>query len=146
MSAARAATGAALAEAARGLVGCRFRLHGRDPATGLDCVGVVAAALAGCGRRAAVPGDYALRMRDVARVWTEAKRLGLRQATGGVDPGDVLLFHVGPAQHHLGIVVAGRSLVHAHAGLKRVVVAPPDPAWQQVGHWCLPADFAHQDI
>ena len=31
----------ALAEAAAALVGSRFRLHGRDPATGLDCIGGV---------------------------------------------------------------------------------------------------------
>ena len=41
----------ALAEAALGLLGVPFRLHGRDPATGLDCVGLVAEALRRAGRR-----------------------------------------------------------------------------------------------
>ncbi len=40
----------AFAEAAESLVGIRFRLFGRDPAYGLDCVGLVAAALARSGR------------------------------------------------------------------------------------------------
>ena len=39
-------SGAALAAAAESLVGTRFRLHGRDPDTGLDCVGLLAASLA----------------------------------------------------------------------------------------------------
>lgn len=38
---------AALAEAALSLVGTRFRLHGRVAETGLDCVGLVAAAMRG---------------------------------------------------------------------------------------------------
>ena len=39
------ATGEALATAAEQLIGIPFRLHGRNPETGLDCVGVVAAAV-----------------------------------------------------------------------------------------------------
>ena len=35
---------AAIIAAARAAIGARFRLHGRDPATGLDCVGLVACA------------------------------------------------------------------------------------------------------
>ena len=38
-------SGAAIAAAARALVGVPFRLQGRDPALGLDCVGLVGAAL-----------------------------------------------------------------------------------------------------
>ena len=40
------AAGPALASAAEALVGARFRLHGRDPATGLAGLCVLAAALA----------------------------------------------------------------------------------------------------
>ena len=59
-------TGAKLARAAMALVGCRFRLHGRDPASGLDCVGVLHAALASCGRSVSLPDTYTLRLRDPA--------------------------------------------------------------------------------
>ena len=43
--------------AARDLVGVRFRLQGRSRASGVDCVGLAALALAGCsgGGRAAHP-------------------------------------------------------------------------------------------
>ena len=39
----------ALARAAAGCLGVRFRLHGRDPATGLDCLGLLGAALVATG-------------------------------------------------------------------------------------------------
>ena len=38
--------GDALAQAAQKLIGSPFRLHGRNRETGLDCIGVVGAALA----------------------------------------------------------------------------------------------------
>ena len=43
-------SGEALAEAAVAFAGTRFRLHGRDPETGLDCIGLLAAALTRIGR------------------------------------------------------------------------------------------------
>jgi hypothetical protein len=56
-------TGDELAAQARALVGAPFRLHGRDPETGLDCLGVLAAALAACGISARLPNGYVLRNR-----------------------------------------------------------------------------------
>ena len=58
-------SGAALAAAAESLVGTRFRLHGRDPDTGLDCVGLLAASLAAIGRAAPLPNGYRLRARSL---------------------------------------------------------------------------------
>ena len=56
---------------ARGALGARFRLGGRDPAFGLDCVGVVAWA----HELADVPADYGLRGGDAARAATSALRI-----------------------------------------------------------------------
>ena len=42
-------SGAAIAAAARALVGVPFRLQGRDPVLGLDCVGLVGAAMRAAG-------------------------------------------------------------------------------------------------
>jgi cell wall-associated NlpC family hydrolase len=130
-------TGADLANAASSLVGSRFRLHGRDPATGLDCIGLFAAAMAACGRSVALPNGYALRTRDPANLLPEASRLGFEPAASPMEVGDVLLFAVGPAQFHLGIAATGTTVVHAHAGLRRVVSGPPDPRWAVAGHWRL---------
>lgn len=120
--------GEAVAARALALVGTRFRLHGRDVAGGLDCVGVVALA---CGV-ASVPSGYALRGGDVARV---AAAIDTRLARGdGRVVGDVLLFSVGAGQLHLGIATA-RGVVHADAGLRRVVERPGVAPWVLIGAW-----------
>ena len=117
-----------MARAAQALVGARFRLHGRDVAGGLDCVGVVAAALGG----AAVPTGYALRGGDPVRV---AGLLDERLARGdGRSPGDVLLFAVGAGQLHLA-VASGGGFVHADAGLGRVVERSGIAPWVLIGAW-----------
>lgn len=114
--------------AALALVGCRFRLHGRDPETGLDCVGVVALA---AGLEA--PRGYALRGGDASAIGSALEKQGLvreREAR----PGDVLLMRTGPAQLHLGIRTTS-GLVHADAGLRRVVERPGAPEWEVLGIW-----------
>lgn len=130
-------SGAALASAAEALAGCRFRLHGRLPATGLDCVGVLAAALAAIGRAAPLPRAYSLRMRAVGNLDAIVAACGLVAATDRVQPGDVLLVRAGPCQFHLAIALAGDRFVHAHAGLRRVVVQPGPLAWPVAGRWRL---------
>jgi hypothetical protein len=127
----------ALAAAALELVGCPFRLHGRDPATGLDCVGLVAAALAAVGVRPVPPAGYALRNLDIAQWLPLAERSGLRPASGPVRTGDVMLIALPTCQHHLVIALDSASVVHAHAGLRRVVRQPLDPAWQIASRWHL---------
>lgn len=129
--------GDALATAALDLIGCPFRLHGRDPATGLDCIGLACAALALTGRHPIAPGGYALRNLEIGRWLPLAEQSGLMPASGAVQAGDVLLIALGFAQHHLVIAVDAASVVHAHAGLRRVVRQPRDPAWQVSAMWRL---------
>ena len=129
-------SGDALAEAAEALVGTRFRLHGRDPATGLDCVGLLAAALGAIGRPAALPNGYALRARRLPEVDGAARGCGLMPVSPPFRPGDVLLVRPHACQFHL--LIAGRdAFVHAHAGLKRVVALAGPPPWPIVRHWRL---------
>jgi len=131
------AAGKDLARAALALVGCRFRLRGRDPPTGIDCIGVLALALRATGRPGAVPCDYRMRMRDLSRMWVWAAANGFRAVNGEVLPGDVVVFAVGPEQVHLGIAVGDGGFVHAHAGLQRVVRAAVPEAWTVIGQWRL---------
>lgn len=130
--------GIALADAAADLVGVRFRLHGRDPASGLDCVGLVGAALAATGRSVALPCDYTLKMRSLARFAGLASHLGLCPAERDVCVGDILLLCVGPCQFHMGIVGPKGCFIHAHAGLRRVVQSSL-PQGDIVERWRLPA-------
>ena len=52
-------------------------------------------------------------------------------------PGDILVIAPAPGRRHLAVVVPG-GVVHAHAGLGRVVEGPLDPAWVVIGAWRLP--------
>lgn len=133
--------GERVAAAARAMVGASFRLHGRDPATGLDCVGVVALALRSAGHEGPVPDGYRLRSGDVRRFaecWA-----GLVPAAGAA-AGDVLLCRAAPGQVHLAIrTVAG--IVHADAGLRRVVERPGEAPWPVLQAWRLPEGRLGED-
>lgn len=131
--------GNAVVAAARALVGTRFRWQGREAATGLDCVGLVALALAGAGHRlaeqAAATG-YRMRGGSVAGWEARLRAAGLERA-GEARPGDVVLVRAGVAQFHL-MIATGEGHVHAHAGLRRVVDMPGPSPWPEVSRWALP--------
>lgn len=113
---------------ARGCVGVRFRAQGCDPRHGLDCVGLVAVALA---RR--VPADHPMRCADVARIARGAARLGLVRVSGS-RAGDVVLFETGPGQLHLAIR-SNDGIIHADASARRVVERPGDAPWPVRSAW-----------
>lgn len=121
--------GERVAAGARALVGCRFRLQGRDPDTGLDCVGVAAAALASAGREGAVPGGYPLR----CGAWRGTAPGDLLPADGE-RAGDILLCRVAASQLHV-VVRTAAGFVHADAALRRVVERPGAPPWPMVRAW-----------
>lgn len=112
---------------AREALGAKFRLGGRDPRFGLDCVGLVAWAL-----EADAPDGYALRGGVPERVM---RLLDTRLARVDMAaPGDVMLFAAGPGQLHLGIASA-HGVIHADAGLRRVVERPGVMPWPLLGAW-----------
>lgn len=126
------------ASAAAGLAGTPFRLHGRDARTGLDCVGLVGAALTAAGRRAICPVGYRLRALDVGEMLHFAARNGFRQVVdGSMEGGDLILVRPAPVQFHLVIANRTSGFVHAHAGLGRVTIMPAPMPWPIVDHWRL---------
>lgn len=127
--------GDCIAKAALALVGVPFRLHGRDPETGLDCVGLVASALASAGDPVRTPQHYALRNRETDTLLRFAAEAGLAPVSGRLEPGDVLLVSPGPWQLHLLVAGFNDQLVHAHAGLRRVVAMPGPSPWPLAAHW-----------
>lgn len=122
-----------LAEAALSLVGSPFRLQGRDPETGVDCVGLVAAALERTGRQAVPPTGYSMRTTRIERFLATATASGLEPATSS---GDVVLVAVHALQPHLLVRVPGGH-VHAHATLGRVTFLPDPLPWPIVRQWRL---------
>uniref|UniRef100_UPI0031391764 hypothetical protein n=1 Tax=Sphingomonas sp. CFBP 13720 TaxID=2775302 RepID=UPI0031391764 len=113
---------------ARAVVGCRFRAQGRDPAGGLDCIGLVGWALG-----VAVPAGYPLRCDDAGRMAAGLLAAGL-WPVAVVRPGDVLVLHSAPGQLHLAIGT-GDGIVHADAVARRVVERPGTPPWPVAGIW-----------
>jgi cell wall-associated NlpC family hydrolase len=131
-------TGDQVAKAALDLVGAPFRLHGRNPETGLDCIGVALAALAAAGRTLDPPDDYSLRGGSVAMFdhWAALGGLVDMGADSVPAKGDVLLCVPAWRQFHV-MIDAGTALVHAHIGLRRVVAIPVPPPWSPIRRWRL---------
>lgn len=119
-----AAEAEAFARAAEYLIGTPFRLHGRDPASGLDCIGLVFASLLAIGRHPVAPNGYRLRNLSIERWLCHAWSSGLAPAEGAKERGDVLLVQPSPVQHHLLIALGESDVVHAHASLRKVVRQP----------------------
>lgn len=118
--------------AARGALGVRFRLHGRDE-EGLDCVGLAALAMRAEGFEGDVPSGYALRRGDADGVCAAIEAAGLVRGAEA-HAGDLLLLRTGPGQLHLAID-AGDGMIHADAMLRRVVERPGVLPWPVVGRW-----------
>lgn len=119
--------------AARGAIGVRFRLHGRSPDHGLDCVGLAGVAMRAAGFAGDIPGGYALRGGDAAGFAARLDASGLVRGTAPL-PGDLALFETGPAQFHLAVLVE-HGIVHADAMLRRVVERPGATPWPMLGCW-----------
>lgn len=118
---------------AEALVGTPFRLGGRDPASGLDCLGLVACAVGA----AEAPTGYRLRNTTIERHLAFAARAGFSLASGAIRRGDLVLACPGPAQHHLLIALGPNRFVHAHAGLRRVALHPGPLPWSVAARWRL---------
>ncbi|MFN3387431.1 MAG: peptidoglycan endopeptidase [Allosphingosinicella sp.] len=127
--------GERVAARARSLVGARFRPQGRDPETGLDCVGAAAAAAGVAAER--IRRDYAMRGQTLAEIEHDLCDLGCVPVPGGAAaPGDVIVCATGPAQFHI-LVSTATGFVHADARLRMVVERPLPPPWPVVGVWRL---------
>jgi len=129
---------AALA-AVRAAIGTPFRPQGRVAGLGLDCVGVVLLALAGAGVPLPATPAYALGGEHAALVDATCQTIGLRPRRGlrWAKPGDLILFQLGSGNRHMAVLSDG-GIIHAHAGLRRVVEGPLPPDWPVVAVLALP--------
>jgi murein DD-endopeptidase / murein LD-carboxypeptidase len=121
---------AAIVAAVRGCVGTRFRVQGRLPGVGLDCLGVVQVAARAAG--AELPDADGYDLRGGGMLALDAALAAAMRRVAVACPGDVLLVAPGARLRHLG-VVTDLGIVHAHAGLRRVVEGPPGPDWVRLG-------------
>ncbi len=94
----------------------------------MDCVGLAALVLGVEG----VPTGYPLRGGEPGR-WIAAIDARLVRVVAW-RAGELLLMRSGPGQLHLGIWT-GDALVHADAGIGRVVARPGVPPWPVLAAW-----------
>ena len=125
----------AIVAAVRACIGTRFRAQGRTPGLALDCVGVVLVAAAAAGMGRIVPPVYALRGDHEGDIETMLAVAGCRAIDPAL-PGDVLVIAPAARQRHLAIVTPA-GVVHAHAGVGKVVEGPIDNEWTIIGAWRL---------
>ncbi len=126
---------AALA-AARAGIGTRFRAQGRRVGLGLDCIGVALLAAAGAGVRLGAVPAYALGGLHDDLLDETLLALGCRRVRRA-RPADLISFALAPGHRHLA-VISEAGIIHAHAGLGRVVEGPIPPEWPVAGRWALP--------
>jgi len=111
---------------ARDLIGTRFVAQGRDPAIGLDCVGLTL--LAYDIEVVGVSDDYRLcgAHRDTILRSTKAgfRRVPRPQRRAG----DLLVLQPGTAQWHLA-VWTGAGLIHADIVCRKIVERPGPSDW-----------------
>lgn len=115
-----------IVERARSLVGVKFRPQGRDPATGLDCVGVLLWTFGIAPEL--VRRNYRIRGAHRSEIEETIRRWFAPVDRGQLRPGEVALFTIGASQSHLAITCGG-TLIHADARLRKVVEAPMRAAW-----------------
>ena len=131
--------GKEIAAAARACVGTPFRLQGRVPGRGLDCVGLVAHVGKSLGLSTHDETAYGLAGTG-ARLEAGLARAGLAQvAEAQAQVGDVLLFDLGRGLLHVA-VRSEHGIIHAHRGLGRVVEHRLDDEWRAalVAVWRFP--------
>lgn len=132
--------GVEIAAAARTCVGTPFRLHGRVPGRGLDCVGLVAHAARNLGLSTYDETAYGL-SGSGARLEKALARAGLvKVPLAEAQVGDVLLFDLGRGLLHVA-VKSEHGIIHAHRGLGRVVEHRLDGEWRAAlaAAWRFPA-------
>lgn len=129
-----------LLKAARTCIGTPFQLGGNSRHKGLDCIGLVVLALAEAGRPVGPLPSYRLRQASTAGFAAVIARAGLVAAQGSVRAGDILLLRPSPSQLHLAIAADEATIIHAHAGLRRVVAGPRPAGWPVLHHWRLAAN------
>ena len=61
--------------------------------------------------------------------------LGFPCGEAAFPPMAVLLIALAHCQHHLVIAADAVTVIHPHAGLRRVVLQALDPAWQVHAKW-----------
>jgi hypothetical protein len=129
----------AIVARARALIGTRFRVHGRTPGHGLDCIGV--AVMATGMEPGRVRSDDGLRTSNPEEANADFDESGfVRMPLAMRTIGDLLLVRAGPHQLHV-VILTDKGYLHADARLRRVVEVPGKVPWPVLSVWRHPDMF-----
>jgi hypothetical protein len=81
-----------------------------------------------------------MRQRDFPAQLAALAEAGFGPVDGPIQSGDLLLLEAGSAQVHLAVAGRAGSLIHAHAGLGRVVITPAPCPFPVQRRWRLRED------
>jgi cell wall-associated NlpC family hydrolase len=121
-------TGAVLIAEARKLVGSAFFHMGRDPATGLDCTGVILMPAQKLGLTRFEPVTYS--PGGDGEYLAECLELECVLVEEAMQPGDIALFRIRDRLQHLAYLTGEGTMIHASekAGVRESVI---DERWQE---------------
>lgn len=122
------AWGQKIVAAARTCLGAPFRLQGREPKTGLDCIGLVLFAGRAIGFSCTADAHYCLTEKPERLDDALLASALMPLAFADVAAGDVLRFTAGGTPLHLGIAT-GAGVIHADIRFRRVVEHDLDETW-----------------
>ena len=122
-------------DAARRYLGVPFLHQGRDPAVGIDCIGLGVLALRDCGITVEDHTDYGRDPHDGLLEARVTAALGAPIPQDTMQPGDLVAIDYVGATRHLAIVgdylYGGLSLIHTDSMVGRVVEHRLDAKWER---------------
>lgn len=134
--------GGAIVAAALDMVGVPFRLQGRDCATGVDCVGLALLSARRAGVAVDEPPPYRLRAGANPPIGSVMRKAGFSEVQAKEherQTGDIVVVRISEMQPHL-FIDALATVIHAHAGIGRVVCMPLPPEWTEISRWRIAPD------
>src|ERR1041384_5152217 len=129
----------------------RWLHQGRDPETGLDCIGLIRWAIIQQAPLPQVIEDEFARPYHLIfsgeRMHELMKRWLTEIGPGEIAPADILLFYHENNPQHVAVMVSETDVVEAyilrHAGINRILKQPLDAARRLVGAFRIPDDWSH---
>ena len=116
-------------EAAKACEGTPFHHQGRAPGLGLDCIGLIVAALRAIGVAVDDRTDYRPRPDGVSLIAALEAHGARRVET--IEAGDVLVFRYDQQPQHVALALSGERMVHAFAPAGKVVESEIGAYWKR---------------
>ncbi|MDR3450734.1 MAG: NlpC/P60 family protein [Alphaproteobacteria bacterium] len=115
--------------ASRGCIGTPFHHQGRDPANGLDCIGLLIVAARAAGMQVQDRNDYSRRPDGISLIAALAEHGAV--AADEIQAGDILVFRYDRQPQHVALATGADSMIHSFAPAGKVVETDIGPYWRR---------------